>query len=268
MVWLVGLIIMIIIVILPVYMMFKYSISDRSSLITGGDVTPIWPNNPTLIAYRYLLSGSEFYGPLFSSLKIAFMTIAVSMFLGTPAAYVLSRHNVPGKAVLLLGIFSIRLFPDIISIIPVAITFIKLNLHNTHIGAALAHSLLAMPYVIYMAIEVFTVIPKDIEAQARILGAGNFHIFFKLILPLALPGLAAAAIYTFLLSWDEFIFAYFLLGFGKVKTMTLFLNHKISGNPPQNLMMAISMFLSLPVMVFTIFLQKYMKSGTMAGAVK
>jgi ABC-type glycerol-3-phosphate transport system permease component len=263
MIWL-----MILIVFLPIYFMFKFSISDRSSLVTGGEAVPLWPYAPTLRTYKYILGFPDFYHAAGVSLKIALLTIAISMILGVPASYVLSRYHIPGKAMLLIGLISIRLFPDIVSIIPVTVTFIKLNLHDTHLGAALAHSLLALPYVIYICMGVFESIPLDLERQAEILGAGKFTTLFKVILPIAATGLAAAAIYTFLLSWDEFIFSYFLLGLGELKTLPLYLKQKMAYSPPRDIIMAISMLLSLPVIIFTLILQKYMRSGLTAGAVK
>jgi len=96
----------------------------------------------------------------------------------------------------------------------------------------------------------FESIPNDLEQQATVMGANGFQIFFSILLPLAIPGLAAAALYTFLLSWDEFIFSYFLLGLGKISTLTLYLKQKLSYSPPQNLLATISVCLSVPVIVF------------------
>jgi ABC-type glycerol-3-phosphate transport system permease component len=266
-VWFCLICLMIFIVFLPLYFMFKYSISDRSSIVTGGEPVPLWPYHPTLRTYRYILS-LDFFNAVAVSFKVAVLTIAISMFLGVPASYVLSRYRFPGKAVLLLGLISIRLFPDIVSIIPVTVFFIKLNLNDTYLGAALAHSLLALPYVIYICMGVFESIPSDLERQAEILGANKLQILLRIIFPLAATGLAAAAIYTFLLSWDEFIFSYFLLGLGKLQTLPLFLKQKMTFSPPRDVIMAISVMLSLPVIIFTMLLQKYMRSGLTAGAVK
>lgn len=267
-VWFIMLCVMTAVVSLPVYFMLKYSLSDRSSLITGGDAIPLWPNHPTLRTYFYILGYPDFYKAAFVSLKLALLTIAISMTVGVPASYVLAKYNIPGKAVLLVSLISIRLFPDIVSIIPVAVAFAKLGLHDTYLGAALAHSLLALPYVLYICMGVFEAIPSDLEKQAQILGAGKVYTLVRIILPISATGLAAAAIYTFLLSWDEFIFSYFLLGLGQLQTLPLYLKQKMSYSPPHDLIMAISMLLSLPVILFTLILQKYMRSGLTAGAVK
>jgi multiple sugar transport system permease protein len=115
---------------------------------------------------------------------------------------------------------------------------------------------------------VFETIPRDLDEQAQILGASKLYSFTRIILPVALPGLAAAAIYVFLLSWDEFIFAYFLLAFGDLSTLPVLLKKILSWTPQHNLLAAISVMLSIPVIVFTFVVQKYMRTGATAGAVK
>jgi ABC-type glycerol-3-phosphate transport system permease component len=132
----------------------------------------------------------------------------------------------------------------------------------------LAHTLLSLPYVIFIGMSAFESIPADLEQQATVMGANRVQTFLHVLLPLAVPGLIAAAIYTFLLSWDEFIFSYFLLGLGKISTLTLYLKQKLAYAPPQNLLAAISVCLSLPVIVFTLQLQKYMAAGITSGSVK
>jgi multiple sugar transport system permease protein len=267
-VFLSGTAIAVFMVFLPLYLLVKYSVSDVSSINTGGAAIPFWPYHPTLGMYFYLFSDGEFYAVMINSLVIALSTVAFSMLLGIPAAYVLGRYRIPGRRFFMLGLISIRFFPDISSIIPVTECFIKIGAQNTIWGVVLAHSLLALPYVIFIGISAFESIPSDLEEQATVIGASRFQIFFRVLLPLALPGLAAAAIYTFLLSWDEFIFSYFLLGLGRISTLTLYLNQKMTFAPPQNLLATISVCLSLPVICFAFILQKYMMAGITSGSVK
>ena len=267
-IWATGLILAILVVLGPVYLLVKYSISDAASINTGGDPIPLWPKNPTLQTYRYLFSDYHFYQVLLNSLFISLSTVVLSMLLGVPAAYVLGRYRIPGRKTLLLGIISVRLFPDIASVIPIVEFFIRIGAHQTYWGVILAHALLALPYVIFIGIGAFESIPDDLEQQAWVMGANRFQTFFTILLPLAVPGLAAAAIYTFLLSWDEFIFAYFLmLGRQEIFTLTLYLNG-IKYAEPQNLLAAISVCLSIPVIVFSLMVQRYMIAGVSTGSVK
>lgn len=267
-IWGTGILLAVFIIVGPVYLLVKYSISDIASINTGGDPIPLWPKNPTLATYLYLFTDAHFYHVLINSLIISLSTVGLSLLLGVPAAYILGRYKVPGRKTLLLGIISIRLFPDIASVIPIVEFFIRIGAHQTYWGVIMAHTLLALPYVIFIGIGAFESIPPDLEHQAWVMGANRFQTFMKILFPLAVPGLAAAAIYTFLLSWDEFIFAYFLmLGRQEIFTLTLYLNG-IKYAEPQNLLSAISVCLSLPVIIFSLMVQRYMIAGISTGSVK
>ncbi len=268
-VWTIGIVATAFMVRAPVYLLVKYSISDMESINTGGLPVPLWPYHPTFAVFSYLFTDPEFWQVVLNSLWIAIGTVLLSSLLGVPAAYVLARYKVPFRRAILIGIISVRLFPDISSVIPISVFFISLNLYSSFSGVILAHTLLALPYVIFIGMSAFEGIPRDIEEQAMTMGANQFQIFFRILLPIAIPGLAAAAIYTFLLSWDEFIFAHFLLDpGGKIQTLTLYLRSRITFQPPQNLLAAISVCLSLPVIIFSFAVQKYMISGMTAGSVK
>ncbi|MBN1758639.1 MAG: carbohydrate ABC transporter permease [Chitinispirillaceae bacterium] len=252
----------------PVFFLFKYSISDIASINTGGKPIPIWPAHPTMNVYRYLFTDRQFFIVLGNSFIIAVLTVVCSMILGVPAAYVLGRYRIPGRRIVLLGIISVRLFPDIASVIPIVEFFIQVGAHQTYWGVILAHTLLALPYVIFIGMGAFESIPKDLEDQASVMGANRFQSFRSILFPLAVPGLAAAAIYTFLLSWDEFIYVYFLtLGRQEMFTLTLYLNG-LKYAEPQNLLAATSVCLSMPVIVFSMVVQRYMITGITSGAVK
>jgi multiple sugar transport system permease protein len=267
-VWLIGIILMILVVLAPIFVMFKYSISDRSSVVTGGMPIPLWPYHPTIEQFQGLATMHTFITSAFASMKVALLSVIISLVIGTPAAYALVRYRFPGIMVLATLLISVRFFPDIVSVVPIVETFMKLGLVNTVLGVAMAHSLLSTPYVIFIAMGVFESIPKDLDEQAQILGASKLYSFTRIILPVALPGLAAAAIYVFLLSWDEFIFAYFLLAFGDLSTLPVLLQKVLSWTPQHNLLAAISVMLSIPVIIFTFMVQKYMQTGATAGAVK
>jgi multiple sugar transport system permease protein len=267
-VWFTGIILMILMVFVPIFVMIKYSISDRSSIVTGGMPIPLWPYHPTIEQFRGLISMDAFVRSAFTSMKVALLCVIISLAVGTPAAYALVRYRFPGIMVLATMLISVRLFPDVVSVVPIVETFIRFRLVNSVLGAAMAHSLLSTPYVIFIAMGVFETIPRDLDEQAQILGASRLYSFTRIIMPVALPGLAAAAIYVFLLSWDEFIFAYFLLAFGNISTLPVLLQKVLSWTPQHNLLAAISVMLSIPVIIFTFIVQKYMQTGATAGAVK
>jgi multiple sugar transport system permease protein len=258
-------------VLFPIYIMFKYSIADRASIVTGGKYPePLWPFEPNIAQFKALFGKRDFVKSGLFSLEIATLTVVFSLLIGAPAAFALARYRFPGMAVLLFLIISVRLFPDIASVIPVVERFLRppLVYIPTHLQVALAHTLLSIPYVVYICQGVFEAIPKDLEEQAQILGASRFYAFLNVVVPVALPGLAAAAIYTFLLSWNEFIFAYFLLFQSPDATLPVYMMRLLTWTPQRNFLAALAVILSLPVIAFTFLVQRYMIAGMTAGAVK
>ena len=270
-VWLVCLLIAVTLIVTPIYIMFKYSLADRASIVTGGKyATPLWPLKPNVAQYEDLLKRKDFLWAGVYSLEIAILTVGLALLIGAPAAFTLARYKFPGLGVLMLSILAIRAFPDICSVIPVAEAFSTGPLVRmpATLQVALAHTLLALPYVVYICMGVFKTIPKDLEEQAYILGASKFYAFRHVVLPVSLSGLAAAAIYVFLLSWNEFIFAYYLLFKSTTVSLPVYLLRILSWTPQLNFMAAISTMLSVPVIIFSFLVQRYMISGMTAGAVK
>lgn len=266
--WIIGIIIMLFLIFLPPYIMFKYAISDRASFVTGGLYPePLFPFKPTFEMFVALLSREDFLNSGIISLQIALLTVVFSLVLGAPAAFTLARINFKGKKIILFFLLSIRLFPDISSVIPIVEIFLPLPI-TVVFKVALTHTLLSLPYVLFIAMGVFETIPKDLEEQAQIMGASKLYTFTRVILPVSLPGLAAASIYSFLLSWNEFIFSYFLMYSEPVVPLPVYLQRMLTWTPGKNMLASIALLVSIPVIVFTFFVQKYMRAGMTAGAVK
>ena len=269
--WAVMLILAIIVILFPIYIMFKTSLADRASIVTGGRYPePLWPFEPNLDQFGVLFGKKDFITSGLFSLWVALMSVAFALLLGTPAAFALARFKFPGMAALGLVIIGIRLFPDIASAIPVAEWFMKppLVYIPALIQVAMAHALVSAPYVVYICQGVFETIPKDLEEQAEIMGASKLQAFINVVIPVALPGMAAAAIYTFLLSWNEFIFAYYLLFQSTANTLPVYMMRLLTWTPQRNYLAALAVVLSLPVILFTFLVQRYMIAGMTAGAVK
>jgi multiple sugar transport system permease protein len=269
--WTVMLVLAVFVIVFPIYIMFKTSLADRASIVTGGRYPePLWPFEPNLDQFRVLFGRMDFITSGLFSLCVALMSVAFALLLGTPAGFVLARYKFPGMATLALVIIAIRMFPDIASAIPVAEWFMKPPLVYVPplVQVALAHALVAAPYVVYICQGVFATIPKDLEEQAEIMGASKLQAFLNVVMPVALPGVAAAAIYTFLLSWNEFIFAYYLLFQSPASTLPVYMLRLLTWMPQRNYLAALAMVLSLPVILFTFLVQRYMVAGMTAGAVK
>lgn len=270
-VWCLMLLIMLLIILFPIYVMMKYSIADRASIITGGKYPePLWPFKPNLDQYKNLFGKRDFIISGIFSLEVALFTVIFSLILGAPAAFAMVRYNLPGLGLIAITIIAIRFFPDIVAVIPVAEWFLKPPLIYLPdlVKVSLAHTVLSLPYVVYICQGIFKAIPKDLEEQARILGASKLYAFLHVVVPVALPGIAAAAIYTFLLSWNEFIYAYFLLFQSANTTLPVYMLRLLTWTPQRNYLAALAVILSLPVIIFTFLVQRYMIAGMTAGAVK
>jgi multiple sugar transport system permease protein len=258
-------------ILFPIFILIKYSVSDKASLVTGGKYPePFWPFSPNLEIFNSLFTRNDFLLAGLTSLEIAILTVFFCLILGTPTAFALSRLKIPGVGVLLFFLLSVRLFPDISAVIPVAehLQHRPFSFLPMVVQVALAHTLLALPYTVYIAQGVFETIPKDLEQQAQVLGAKRSYAFRKILIPLSLPGLTAAAIYTFFLSWNEFIFAYFLMFKGTTVSLPVYLLRILSWAPQKNFITAISLVISVPVIIFTFMVQKHMRMGLTAGAIK
>jgi len=269
--WAVMLILAIFFITFPIFIMVKTSIADRASIVTGGRYPePLWPFDPNFDQFGVLFGKKDFITSGLFSLWVALLSVVFGLLLGTPAAFVLARYKFPGMVVLSLVIIGIRLFPDIASAIPLAEWFMKPPLVYIPplIQVAMAHALVSTPYVVFICQGVFEAIPKDLEEQAQIMGASKLQSFINVILPVALPGMAAAAIYTFLLSWNEFIFAYYLLFQSTANTLPVYMMRLLTWTPQRNYLAALAVILSLPVILFTFLVQRYMIAGMTAGAVK
>ena len=171
--WLVSLVSVLLIIIIPLIVLFKFSISDNSSLFPP---VPLWPHNPDFSQYKELLGSKDFIMAAFYSLEIALLTVLFSLITGAPVAYVLSRLKIPGISIIIFFILAIRFFPGICSVIPVVEFFSNpiFNLLPVLIKVVLAHTLLSLPYVIFMCQGVFDAIPVELEEQALILKASRF----------------------------------------------------------------------------------------------
>ncbi|HIC94487.1 MAG TPA: carbohydrate ABC transporter permease [Anaerolineae bacterium] len=269
--WWVMLVLALFAILFPIYIMFKYSIADKASIVTGGKYPePLWPFYPNVAQFKALFAKKDFVGAGLFSLEIAILTVAFSLIIGAPAAFALARYRFPGMGVLLFLFISIRLFPDIASVIPVTERFLRPPLVHvpTMLQVVMAHALLSIPYVVYICQGVFEAIPKDLEEQAQVMGASRLQAFLNVVIPVALPGMAAAAIYTFLLSWNEFIFAYYLLFQSPANTLPVYMMRLLTWTPQRNFLAALAVILSLPVILFTFLVQRYMIAGMTAGAVK
>jgi multiple sugar transport system permease protein len=192
---------------------------------------------------------------LVNSVIVALITLALSTAIGAPAGYAIARHAFRGRDVYQWAILSTRAFPVVILSIPLAVTFINWGIYDTVIAVALMHTALALPFTVLITSSVFFSIPREYEEAAKIHGATPLAAFVRVVLPLALPGLAAASMFTLVLSWNE-VFAAVIL---TVENRTL-PAHVLSllTESPQPFRFAAAWFMLAPALVFIFVIRRYL----------
>lgn len=162
--------------------------------------------NFTLNHYITVLTTGEFQMMFFNSLIIAVATTALTLVTGIFGAYSLSRFSYPGRHTIMVTFLSTKMLPPALIIIPFFVMMNALQLVDTYIGIVLAHSVRALPLALWLLKGFFDDIPKALDDAARMDGCSHLGVIFRIIVPLALPGIAVAAFYTFVTSWNDFLF--------------------------------------------------------------
>ncbi len=230
------------------------------------------PRNPTIETYKFIFFDPRFGNWdkfLLNSLKISVITTVIVTAVSSLAGYAFSRFRFKGAAAMLILFLITQMFPGPSILIPIYRLIDRLGLIDTHTGVILVHITLTLPFAIWLSIGSFENIPVDIEEAAYIDGCSPIKTFFKVILPISKIGLVSVAMYAFLLSWAEYIFSLVILQSESQRTVALQLGSMASEiNIVWNEIGAATMVVSIPLLVFFLWAQKYFVKGMVAGAVK
>lgn len=227
-----------------------------------------WPSQFSIENYQkmfdYLPMGTYFL----NSLITAGASTLLSVFLGALAAYGLSRFSSVTGRFFLLFTLVIRMVPMISIAIPMYMIVKDIGLIDTQLALILVYTAINVPFAIWLMIGFFDSIPKEYDEAARVDGCGWFGSFIRIILPVSLPGLATTAIFTFMLAWNDFLIS-LLMTSTNAKTATVGISEFLTAyNLDLGPMTAAAVSFSLPVMIFSFFVQRYIVSGMTLGAVK
>ncbi|MFW8595053.1 carbohydrate ABC transporter permease [Cribrihabitans neustonicus] len=190
-----------------------------------------------------------------NSLLVAALTMVISISIGAPAGYALSRFEFRGKELFRLLILLTRAFPLPLLALPLAVLFIRTGLDDTALGLALVHTTLAIPFAVLITFSLFSGIPVELEEAAWTLGCTRFTAFTKVVLPLILPGITASAIFAFVISWNE-VFAAAVLTIEN-RTLPAFLLQTLAESP-MHLKFAGGFILVVPALIFIFAVRKYL----------
>lgn len=238
---------------LPIYLITLAAFSPRSAISA---FPKSWlPTQLSVETMAFFLGSTGVWPAAGRSVAVGLLTLLLALLLGAPAGYAIARYAFPGRDSFKLLILTTRSFPIVILSIPLAVTFIGVGLYDTIWAVVLAHTALALPTTILVTSSIFLGVPRDLEEAAETLGCTPFGAFRRVVLPLALPGLAAAAIFTFVLSWNE-VFAATIL---TVRERTLPAHVLgVLNNSPLPFRFAGGLALVVPSLIFIFFMRRYL----------
>jgi multiple sugar transport system permease protein len=190
-----------------------------------------------------------------NSVVVALITLTLSTLISAPAGYAISRFVFRGRNVFRLAILAVRAFPIVVLSIPLAVVFLRVGIYDTVVGLALMHTALALPTTILVISSVFASIPYELEEAAMVFGCSPAQAFRHVVLPLVLPGIAAAAIFTFVLSWNEVFAATILTIHNRTLPAQVLVTLSQSSDPYQ---FAGGFFMLIPALIFIFFIRRYL----------
>nr|WP_082708839.1 carbohydrate ABC transporter permease [Marinobacterium profundum] len=262
-----GLIISSAVVGFPVYWMI--SVSLRPNHETFALPPKLIPDNISFDAYFKVFRDDAFITYFVNSYMLGIIVTILSVILGTLVAYSFTRYRFFGDGIAKTFVITTQMVPAITLLIPYFGVIVLLGLYDTTAGLILTYLSFSLPYCIVMMTGYLKTIPKDFDEAAIIDGCSRIKVLYKIIMPLALPGMASTAIYTFLLSWNEFLFALALTRSEDMRTLPVGISMFIGEHSLKwDEMMALSALGSIPVIIMFIVLQRYFVSGLSTGGVK
>jgi multiple sugar transport system permease protein len=219
-------------------------------------------------SYALVFQNSQLMRAMRNSVVVGLLSTALSVGVGAMAAYGLTRFKFRGKNALAYSFLVFRMLPQMSLVVSLYLMFRTVGIRDTIFGITLAHSSFNVPYVIWMLIPFFTVVDKSYEEAAMVDGCSRWGMFRLIFLPLAAPGLVVAAVFAFINSWNEFLYALILTGVN-ARTAPVAISSLIGGDTlTWGQMCAASTVMLIPVFVFTLGMQKFLIRGVAAGGVK
>ena len=227
-----------------------------------------WLITPTLANYSSVMQENNVDRYMANSLKISISATLITLMLGTMCAYAMARFRFLGREPLSYSTLILRTLPPAVLAVPVFVLWQAWGIGDTLSGVVLVYVALNLPFTIWLLYGFIDQLPIELEEAAAIDGCGPFRVFWKIVLPLIKPGLAAAAIFTFRLAWNEFILS-FILTNRVTRTLPASISNFITDSGVEwGKIMAAGVLIALPPLIFTFIAAKQIITGLTAGAVK
>lgn len=253
----------------PIYWMLSLSIRSGEELTTS---LSFWPQTFSLQHFQELFSRHNFGTAVSNSLQVTVISLAISLILGLCCAYILARRRFYFRlrGTMLFSVILVRVLPPIAFALPLYIMMNQFGILGTKIPIMLAHILINLPFIIWFMISFFANLPEELEESAKIDGANEWQVYSRIVLPLVLPGVTAAAILSFMTSWNEYLYGAIFVQSPSNFTIPLSL---ATMNSEQELaqwgtIAAGGVISMIPVILFVVLAQNFLIQGLSSGAVK
>ena len=249
--------------IFPILWMLLASFQPNQSIINANK--GLFDFVPTLENFISVITEYDFLDYTWNSFVVAAFATIFSLIIGVPCAYVVARYKMRKASMVVL---LVRMIPGISFLLPWFSIFSKMGLRDSYTALILSHMLVALPYIVWTMIPNFENLPRELEEAAWIDGSTQVGAFFRVTLRLATPGMVTAALLAFIFSWNNFMFSLILSG-SKTQTLPVAIFNFVSyAYVDWGGLMAAAVMITLPIMILSMCLQKYIVSGLTAGAVK
>lgn len=256
-----------IVALFPIYWMLCTSLKSDGEIYQK--IPTMIPKRFTMEAYSYLLTKTNFLSAIKNSLLVATVVSLLSIAVAYPTAYTLARTKFRGRRVLSKAVLFTYMLPTSVLYIPLYILVARMGLTNTLWGLILIYPTFTLPYVAWILIPHVQSIPVALEEAAMMDGCSHFMIMYRIIFPLALPGIISTTIFAFAMCWGEYLYALVNLTSATVQTFPLVISSLIYGDmPPWNQLMAGAIMACIPIIIIYMLASSSLVGGATAGGVK
>ena len=264
-----GLAFFIAIIAFPLYWMVLASVTPTIKLLTDPTNLGINLREISFEAFSQVWSEYGFGRYFLNSGYVSIVTVLFTVTLATLGAYTIARLRFRGRTILSRSILLIYMFPAIVMAVPLFVIFTKLRLRNELHGLIVVYLAQTLPVALYMLYSYFKTLPADLEEAGLIDGCSRMGVIWRITVPLGLPAMASVALYTFMIAWNEFLFAFLFLDSPSKFTLSRGIVQIADNvNISQQLTMAAAMIATVPIILLFLLFERYLVKGLTAGGVK
>jgi N,N'-diacetylchitobiose transport system permease protein len=256
----------------PIFWMLSTAFKPQTEIFS---LTPqLLPSHPTWSNFSAVISGSVIGSPywvfLRNSLVVTVTAVVLSSFIALLASVAVARFRFRFRAMYLVMLLVVQMLPQQALVIAIFLDFRRVDLLDSLVGLILAYTAFALPVTIWMLRNFVATVPRELEEAAAIDGAGPIRVFVRILLPMVAPGLVATSVFSFIFAWNELVFALTFLGTDTSKyTLPLYVTYFFGkGTADWGAIMAASTLFAIPVLAFFLLIQRRLRGGLVAGALK